>query len=246
MSFKKIVLLSSFITFGFVNPAIAAKFDYGFLVDFNMTNQASDQLDWILLSQPQDLSCIKESFGNAGVSCNDISVKDFDAISIEGYAEGYSDVQYGFAYATHSGSSFTIALINTSENSYFFNPESLDDPFFRVYAYADAQKEIPQDTIAESEVSIKINSSFNFISDGLEETNTMIWTDSHEIFPDPDVSINKLTGILGPGEGINFNVEVFGFGQVETVPEPLTILGAGTAIAFGTGFKRKLAKAKKK
>ena len=30
------------------------------------------------------------------------------------------------------------------------------------------------------------------------------------------------------------------------VPEPLTILGAGTAIAFGTTFKRKLAKAKKK
>ena len=30
------------------------------------------------------------------------------------------------------------------------------------------------------------------------------------------------------------------------VPEPLTILGAGTAIAFGAGFKRKLAKAKKK
>ena len=30
------------------------------------------------------------------------------------------------------------------------------------------------------------------------------------------------------------------------IPEPLTILGAGTAIAFGAGFKRKLAKAKKK
>ena len=29
-------------------------------------------------------------------------------------------------------------------------------------------------------------------------------------------------------------------------PEPLTILGAGTAIAFGAGFKRKLAKARKK
>lgn len=29
------------------------------------------------------------------------------------------------------------------------------------------------------------------------------------------------------------------------VPEPLTILGAGTAIAFGTGFKRKLAQAKR-
>ncbi len=32
----------------------------------------------------------------------------------------------------------------------------------------------------------------------------------------------------------------------QPVPEPLTILGAGTAIAFGTAFKRKLAKAKKK
>ncbi|CCQ49461.1 PEP-CTERM sorting domain-containing protein [Crocosphaera watsonii] len=30
------------------------------------------------------------------------------------------------------------------------------------------------------------------------------------------------------------------------VPEPLTILGAGTAIAFGAGFKRKLGKANKK
>ena len=30
------------------------------------------------------------------------------------------------------------------------------------------------------------------------------------------------------------------------VPEPFTILGTGTAIAFGAGFKRKLAKAKKK
>ncbi|MDJ0844669.1 PEP-CTERM sorting domain-containing protein [Crocosphaera sp.] len=31
--------------------------------------------------------------------------------------------------------------------------------------------------------------------------------------------------------------------EVSAVPEPLTILGAGTAIAFGTGFKRKLGKA---
>ncbi len=30
------------------------------------------------------------------------------------------------------------------------------------------------------------------------------------------------------------------------IPEPLTILGAATAIAFGTSFKRKLTKAKKK
>ncbi|MCH2248071.1 MAG: PEP-CTERM sorting domain-containing protein [Crocosphaera sp.] len=30
------------------------------------------------------------------------------------------------------------------------------------------------------------------------------------------------------------------------VPEPLTILGAGTAIGFGTAFKKKLGKNKKK
>lgn len=34
--------------------------------------------------------------------------------------------------------------------------------------------------------------------------------------------------------------------RFETVPEPLTLLGAGAAIAFGTSFKRKLGKAKKK
>ena len=33
---------------------------------------------------------------------------------------------------------------------------------------------------------------------------------------------------------------------VQAVPEPLTILGAGTAIAFGTAFKRKLSKKSKK
>ncbi|MDJ0601561.1 MAG: PEP-CTERM sorting domain-containing protein [Crocosphaera sp.] len=32
----------------------------------------------------------------------------------------------------------------------------------------------------------------------------------------------------------------------QPVPEPLTILGAGTAIAFGGAFKRKLAKKNKK
>ena len=36
------------------------------------------------------------------------------------------------------------------------------------------------------------------------------------------------------------------FASVEAVPEPLTILGAGTAIAFGTAFKRKFSKNKKK
>ncbi len=34
--------------------------------------------------------------------------------------------------------------------------------------------------------------------------------------------------------------------STQVVPEPLTILGAGTAIVFEAGFKRKLAKAKNK
>ena len=34
--------------------------------------------------------------------------------------------------------------------------------------------------------------------------------------------------------------------RVESVPEPLTILGAGTAIGFGASFKRKLAKSNQK
>ena len=52
----------------------------------------------------------------------------------------------------------------------------------------------------------------------------------------------------------NFNVLIFDssatFAVVDsvsqTVPEPLTILGTGTAIIFGTTFKRQLNKAKKK
>ncbi|ACB52269.1 hypothetical protein cce_2921 [Crocosphaera subtropica ATCC 51142] len=34
--------------------------------------------------------------------------------------------------------------------------------------------------------------------------------------------------------------------EVQAVPEPLTMLGAGAAIAFGAGFKRKLGKVKQK
>ena len=36
------------------------------------------------------------------------------------------------------------------------------------------------------------------------------------------------------------------FDGAAAVPEPLTILGAGAAIGFGSAFKRKLAQAKKK
>lgn len=44
---------------------------------------------------------------------------------------------------------------------------------------------------------------------------------------------------LEPGNANAINISTTG-----VVPEPLTILGAGTAIAFGGAFKRKLAKKK--
>ncbi len=47
---------------------------------------------------------------------------------------------------------------------------------------------------------------------------------------------------LNTGESVTFNSQF----DYAPVPEPLTILGAGTAIALGAGFKRKLGKVKKK
>ena len=47
------------------------------------------------------------------------------------------------------------------------------------------------------------------------------------------------------GDGIGLDDITIGTRQ-QVVPEPLTILGAGVAVAFGTGFKRKLANANKK
>ncbi len=61
------------------------------------------------------------------------------------------------------------------------------------------------------------------------------------------------TGNLSTSGSINTPLPFYAMSSIQTVeetttpiPEPLTILGAGTAIAFGAGFKRKLAKAKKK
>ena len=67
---------------------------------------------------------------------------------------------------------------------------------------------------------------------------------------------NDLTFFTIPSDKqvANFSIEFDGSGAIsgvvftefQAVPEPLTILGAGSAIAFGASFKRKLAKAKKK
>ncbi|WP_035829475.1 PEP-CTERM sorting domain-containing protein [Crocosphaera watsonii] len=67
-----------------------------------------------------------------------------------------------------------------------------------------------------------------------------------------DVVTELLATAPGQDTSLYWNIHTLGLsggairGQLQAVPEPLTILGAGTAIAFGTGFKRKLGKAKKK
>lgn len=65
-----------------------------------------------------------------------------------------------------------------------------------------------------------------------------------------DVVAELLATPLGEDTDFYWNIHTLGLpggairGQVEAVPEPLTILGAGAAISFGAGFKRKLAKKK--
>ncbi len=51
------------------------------------------------------------------------------------------------------------------------------------------------------------------------------------------------TTFNSPGPSSSFFVDDL---SIKSVPEPLTILGVGTAIALGTGFKRKLGKVKNK
>ncbi len=65
-----------------------------------------------------------------------------------------------------------------------------------------------------------------------------------------DVVAELLATPLGEDTSLYWNIHTLGLpggairGQVQAVPEPLTILGAGAAISFGVGFKRKLAKKK--
>lgn len=67
-----------------------------------------------------------------------------------------------------------------------------------------------------------------------------------------DYTTNDSNPLIGEKLGIKLSSSGFqtNFDNVTldatAVPEPLTILGAGTAIAFGASFKRKLAKAKNK
>lgn len=49
-----------------------------------------------------------------------------------------------------------------------------------------------------------------------------------------------------PGENDDYQVKSITIETVEAVPEPITMLGAGTALGFGTFFKKSLAKKRKK
>ncbi|MDJ0658825.1 MAG: PEP-CTERM sorting domain-containing protein [Crocosphaera sp.] len=65
-----------------------------------------------------------------------------------------------------------------------------------------------------------------------------------------DIVSELLATSPGQDTSLYWNIHTFGLqggairGQVQAVPEPLTILGAGAAISFGVSFKRKLAKKK--
>ena len=60
-------------------------------------------------------------------------------------------------------------------------------------------------------------------------------------------AFNGSTTIFSPTATINVFSETYAIAtEVQTITDPLTILGAGAAIAFGAGFKRKLGKVKQK
>ncbi len=117
-----------------------------------------------------------------------------------------------------SGNSFNTALL--------FNP--LDSEFF-----------IPN---SEQIFSIGIGDSF---SGTLSTTDGWLLTDSNsgnaadfQFFLSDDGSLSGF--ILESPEFVG------GTWTAQAVPEPLTIFGVGTAIAFGAGFKRKLGKSNRK
>lgn len=92
-----------------------------------------------------------------------------------------------------------------------------------------------EDSFSTGVASLYINDTFirdfNTLSFGRAETRNTI------VFGDSTYTANARAELTN----LTFTQE-----EVGTVPEPLTILGAGTAIAFGASFKRKLGKPKKK
>ncbi|ACK71854.1 CHRD domain containing protein [Gloeothece citriformis PCC 7424] len=89
------------------------------------------------------------------------------------------------------------------------------------------------------------------------------WTDADYCVTPPGVGFTcdndpnttkKLSDYLDDllAGGLYMNIHTSDFptgairGQIEVVPEPLTLLGAGTAIGFGTFFKRKKSDSKRK
>lgn len=61
--------------------------------------------------------------------------------------------------------------------------------------------------------------------------------------PGTYTAFGRLVGSINPTDSAQTSSVTF---QVVAVPEPLTLLGAGTALGFGTFFKRELSKKQKK
>ena len=94
-------------------------------------------------------------------------------------------------------------------------------------------------------VTYTFDQPFTILS-GLSEANVVGNTISvpATVFADGIIQFsNPVSSLSLATNATSSNQQAFTFG---VVPEPLTILGAGTAAGFGAFFKRKLAKAKKK
>ncbi len=139
-----------------------------------------------------------------------------------------------------SGDRFgTILLFDPNENEIFSpinsNDESLEIREITVIRNRygnDGLRDIPswifeENLVTGEEFRINGNGTFNIYDAG----------DDGSYFYDPSFDIDGQE---------DTDTTIQGIWTAEAVPEPLTILGVGTALAFGTGFKRKLATSVKK
>ena len=90
----------------------------------------------------------------------------------------------------------------------------------------------------EDTVPSPFSLGYTFQGGGGIPSQQIITNAPQSTFDDP---LDQSTTTIFDGEG---GTVVLATREAESVPEPLTILGAGTAIGFGAAFKRKLGKKK--
>ena len=163
---------------------------------------------------------------NVVVDYRTVSVSNGSTISnnLRYWDSGYGDLA-DVGYASVNGALAEISL--TPDAGYFVRLNSFDLAGF------------PGSTQPNQTVRI-LDKDFNILVD----YSLFDVTGSGSDMFSPDILASDTIRIQY-GPSFNTGIDNINFDQ-QAVPEPLTILGAGTAIAFGTGFKRKLAKAKKK